>query len=329
MPVHQSGDQVMFIAGIYIDGNIGDLTIVNQSPDQVRIPNSHVSNTEIVVQLCNAPFKRIITNITNILSSYISKTYTYMDQGKTGCDLDTRVDIIDKIVNWSMDTHESCPRLSWLTGVPGSGQSSITTSITKILRDRKASIILLQLFISCIHKSTTNPSSIFPTILLQLAVQDITVVQYIHKQLNNKLTLTDCISNEKAMRLFVKPIRVLTELYPQKLVAIIIDALDESGPPSTGISTSEMITKAASSLPPNLKILLSSQSETAIQKMFWHLVDMGFVAHIDLETSNTSSIQNISKFFANEKDWPAAEWLQALCNKGTVLDQFPMHTPCP
>lgn len=268
-------------------------------------------------------------SITSSLSLQIAKRYTYVDQGKTGCVPTTRVAIIEEILEWTTNTRAESPNLFWLTGVPGSGKSSITTSITKILRDRKSNIIIIQLFISRSHESTTNPNFIFPTIAMQLATQDHAVALQINEALDALPTLTDGISDLQATKLFVEPIRTLAELYSQKSVVVVLDALDESTT-IVGRTVADILSTAVNDLPSNAKVFVSSRSEAAIQKVFSRLVNLGHAAHIHLETSDVSSLQDVSGFLSGEitsivddnyldEDWPGEERLRALCDNASGL----------
>ena len=112
-----------------------------------------------------------------------------------------------------------------------------------------------------------------------------------------------------------------------KPVVIVIDALDEMDVSRIA----EILFKAISALPRNAKVFISSRTVDRIQTYFSPRVCEHQAAHIDLDPSAPSSIQDVAKVLKGEinriveenhlkeKEWPGTERMQALCDKASGL----------
>lgn len=248
-----------------------------------------------------------------------------MDQGKPLCDPQTRTDILNQIERWAYDISDETPRLFWLTGVPGAGKSSIAASIaSKVKNDRS---LWAQFFISRTHAGTTDPNCLFPSIACQLAKHHPKVAFIINETLKKHASLADYISDVQAMKLFVEPIKVASNMNSSEPVVIVIDGLDELNISSIA----KILSKAIAALPQNAKVFISSRSVDRIQTHFSHMVYEHQAAHIDLDPSAQSSIKDVARVFKGEikrivdenhlkeKEWPGTERMQALCDKASGL----------
>lgn len=234
--------------------------------------------------------------ITKTLSPLVAANATYIRQDKHLCHPDTRTDIHRQISEWAFDTSDDAKPLLWLTGVPGSGKSSITASVTSNFED--AGLLWAQFFVSRNDASTANPKSIFPSIALQLAHKSPAVGHVLHNTLKEKPTLANYISDYQALKLFVEPIKVASNLSSLPIV-VVIDALDECD--TTHLSeTAEVISKLIIDLPHNAKVFISSRVEDDIHFHFSSAAVAGLVECINLDTSATSSIRDVDIFLREQ-----------------------------
>ena len=87
----------------------------------------------------------------------------------------TRVVVLDEIFVWLKDA--SGPRVFWLSGMAGSGKSTIaqSTSIRAALLDNH--IVVSIFFSQSGYAGLCNPSSVFQTIAFQFSLLDIVLTQ--------------------------------------------------------------------------------------------------------------------------------------------------------
>jgi hypothetical protein len=271
--------------------------------------------------------QKLIDDITSHLLPRMATKVSYVDQGRACCDPETRIEILGKIEEWAYDMSDDSPRLFWLTGVPGAGKSSISSSITRAFDDQN--VLRAQFFISRSHPSTTDPNHIFPSIAYQLAKFDRKAADAIHSALEKQKSLANNITNDQAKKLFVEPIGVISDSHPLDLILVVIDALDEiEGDVS---ETTKILSDAIMVLPRNAKVFISSRPEHGIQLHFSPLVSKKCAAHLDLDTSHLLSMQDVAKFFRSEikkivrtylsemEQWPGEARMQILCDKASGL----------
>jgi adenylate kinase len=219
-----------------------------------------------------------------------------------------------------LDVSDSAPSLLWLTGVPGSGKSSIAASMVRKFKDER--ILFAQFFFSRVYDTTSNPDYIFPSVANQLAERSSEAASAIHDALKKQISLVDKISLSQAEQFFVVPIKELVRLNPSQIVLIVIDAFDECDSKRLR-ETAKIISTAISHLPRNAKVLISSRVEDKIQDFFCTVSPKC----IDLDTA--SSVEDVSKFLRGQiemiveeqgwSDWPGEKRMQELCNQSSGL----------
>jgi hypothetical protein len=261
--------------------------------------------------------------LASTLSSRAIDRVSYVDQNKRPCAPDTRMEILGDIKKWSCDVSDDSQRLLWLTGIPGAGKSAITASFARDLND--AGCLWAQFFINRNDARTLKPASIFPSIALQLANHCHSIADHLHGTLITKRSLVDDISDEQAQKLFVEAIAVASSLSPSQPIIIVLDALDESDAAQLRL-TAKVVVKAAMGLPHNVKLFVSSRAEDAISAAF----ATKHIKHIDLDTSASSSIRDVTQFLKNgvqaivedydlDHHWPGNSRLQTLFSQASGL----------
>jgi WD40 repeat protein len=266
--------------------------------------------------------------LSQMLAKRVVSGTAYDDQGKRPCDSDTRIDILLDINNWVHDISDSAQRFLWLTGDPGSGKSAITASVARECKDEN--ILWAQFFINRNHGNTTNPASYFPSIARQLAARNPAVALVIHDALKAQPSLMDDITQQQAGKIFVDSIGVASSTDPLKPVVIIIDALDETE--ATRLrDTAAIFSRALTDLPCNAKVFISSRTEDDIRKPFSDTFHVNQVKRIHLDTSDESSIRDVSTYLVRNMgdiveeysldvvEWPGEVRLRGLCDNASGL----------
>lgn len=220
---------------------------------------------------------------------------TYDKQDKRPCDPDTRVEVLADIKGWVNDIRLGSPNFLWLTGDPGCGKSAITASITRECKNQH--VLWAQFFINRNNAETTDPNSYFPSIARQLANRSEDVAQVIHDILKNELSLMDGISAEQAAKLFVDSIRMASLLEPDRPVVVVIDGLDETDRRRLKDTATIFSTLfPALSAHANVKVFISSRTEDEIRNPFAKPLHSKHVKRIHLDTSNPTSLRDVSAF---------------------------------
>lgn len=264
--------------------------------------------------------------ITTTLAPCVATDNTYTEQHRGFCHPQTRTAILADIRTWASDMSDDAACFLWLTGDPGSGKSSVTTTVCRELKDNYA--LWAQFFINRNHTNTINPRFLFPSIALQFANRSSEMALVIYDNLKNQPSLVDDITDAQAEMLFVKPLKLASNSSPLKPFVVVIEALDECDATRLG-EMAEVLSKAVGKLPRNVKIFVSSRVEHEIQLHFSCLLDTGRAKHINLDTSATSSLQDVEIILRWEMQkivkthrliqWPAEGQVQRLCEQAAGL----------
>lgn len=235
---------------------------------------------------------------------------SYDDQGKLPCDEDTRVEILADIKRWVDDVSAGSQNFFWLTGDPGCGKSAIAASLARYCKD--AGTLWAQFFINRNNEATTNPRFYFPSIALQMYdhTSGEAIFETIYQIINRRPSVLDEISLNQAFSLFLQTVHMACDLNPSKTVAIVIDGLDETRPDKLQYTADIFLQLFKSVTRRNAKVFISSRTEYEITIPFGLALqsDDCRVKHIHLNTSDLSSIQDVSRYLSRNVKRIAEEW---------------------
>ena len=223
---------------------------------------------------------------------------------------------------------EDAPRVCLLTGVAGSGKSAVAHSIAR-LYDGQQRLGSSYCF-SRTDVAHRNPTSLFVTIARDLSYRDLQYKAALCQVLKDDQALrTSQSPMEQLERLLIKPCQDLHAIGPS---VIVIDALDESGDPTSRQhilrALSEKIAKNA--LPSHLRFLITARPETDIltelpacpqtvlHKQMSEIPEDVFDG--DIETFIRHSLRN--QYPALESFWPGQEWCRLLVRHSQKLFQW-------
>jgi nucleoside-triphosphatase THEP1 len=102
------------------------------------------------------------------------------------------VNIQTDIKRWLSPEPSSCERILWITGIAGSGKSTLSATVVDNLR-KQGTPVAAQFFISRNIPETTNPNKIIPTLAQQLAKFSPNAARIIHARLEKY----DCPSSRQ------------------------------------------------------------------------------------------------------------------------------------
>ncbi|KAJ7698212.1 hypothetical protein B0H16DRAFT_1210284, partial [Mycena metata] len=173
------------------------------------------------------------------------------------CAPDTRVDIQAEIMRWLSPQPSNRQRIFWITGIAGSGKSTLSATLVDKLR-KNHTPVAAQFFISRNIPETIDSDKIIPTIAKQLSEFSPAAARVIYDTL--KKDGFPSSREEQVQALLLAPIRELSKSC--SMVIILIDALDELQ--NAAESVLEMLSPIAPrdcDLPENVRFIITSRPE--------------------------------------------------------------------
>ncbi|GJJ11080.1 hypothetical protein Clacol_005311 [Clathrus columnatus] len=178
------------------------------------------------------------------------------------CLLGTRREVLDEIVNWINDGDENCPKLFWLAGAAGVGKSAIAHSIAV----RFESIGRLGSFF-CFDRNYSlerRRGKVFSTIARDLADLDLQIKHKLANVIRNKTSLRTTTDLHLQWKNFIfEPLNAIFNVSTGPIL-IIVDALDECDNPSSRQDLLKVLEMEITSLPANVRFLVTSRLENDI-----------------------------------------------------------------
>ena len=229
-------------------------------------------------------------------------------------------------MEWISDISGAAPSFFWMSGDPGVGKSAITASVARECKHR--GVLWAQFFINRNDARTVDPQLFFPSIANQMAASSPAVEHAIQKVLKTQpYLMSEDISKDQAIGLFVNTISVASVSCPTLPVVIVIDALDEIDIKRLS-DTAQVFSQVLINLPCNAKVFISSRVETVIRDRFAPETNASWVRHMHL--SAEKSVEEVTKFLEGKVgqimeehhlDW--AQWgkerMQKLCVQASGL----------
>jgi hypothetical protein len=277
------------------------------------------------IRVEQAIFSRL-TAIKEKLTNHTAAKYAHTDQSKSLCADGTRVELLKDIEKWLSPQSSNAERIFWVTGIPGSGKSTLSATIVDSLR-KKRTPVSAQFFISRNIPETIDPDKIIPTIAQQLAISSPTAARILEKTLKDGYPAK---REEQVTSLLLAPIRELSKSCD--VVIILIDALDELK--DAARSVMEILSHIAPikcDLPDNVRFVITSRPE--------HWADISMSKNLELAVfrqqslATESSVSEVHSFIVARmreikpdepdwQDWPHPDQLRRLSDKADGLFHY-------
>lgn len=216
---------------------------------------------------------------------------------KKCCLPNTRISILLEICDWvdCFDEEEN-EKVFLLTGVAGSGKSSIAHSICDHYSQRKR--LGSSFFFN--NRSTDPPGGekVFSTIARDIADKfplfKVSLVNIVDKERSIRLTKQP---GEQFQSFIVEPSKALadSEAFSVGPVLIVIDALDEC-PAESKDDFIQTLVDDLSHLPPNFRLIITSRPEDV-----QGLLESGFVHHVDLDRIGPTEVEADIRLFVRDR----------------------------
>ncbi|KAN0086005.1 hypothetical protein V8E55_007139 [Tylopilus felleus] len=277
----------------------------------------------IVVRVMNVVDDFVETNNLNKLPRAEGARF----QSEKGCLPGTREAFLKEICNILNNPDGDAPRVCLLTGVAGSGKSAVAHSIARLYHEQKR--LGSSYCFSRSEVAQRNPTNLFTTIARDLSSRDPQYKAALCQVLKDDEGLCTSQSRmDQLERLVIEPWQDLHAIGP---LVIVIDALDESGDPTSRQHILRALSAkiANNSLPSHLRFLITARLETDIrtelagypQTVHKQMSEIPEdVVDGDIETFIRHSLHN--QYTELESFWPGGEWCRRLRRHSQRLFQW-------
>ncbi|KAJ7925356.1 hypothetical protein B0H13DRAFT_2314565 [Mycena leptocephala] len=264
------------------------------------------------------------------LANHVATKHEYTDQSKSLCADDTRVDIQAEIVQWLSPQPSNRERIFWITGIPGSGKSTLSATVVDNLR-KNHTPVAAQFFISRNIPETIDPNKIIPTIAQKLSDFSPAAARIIHDALKDGFPYS---REEQVKALLLAPIRELSKSCD--VVVILIDALDElHNAASSVLEILSPIAKTGCDVPDNIRFVITSRPEHWADISRSETLELAVFKQHSLGTE--SSVNEIHNFIVARMreitpkepgwdGWPSADQLLKLSERANGLFHYAATT---
>ncbi|KAJ3512974.1 hypothetical protein NLJ89_g3218 [Agrocybe chaxingu] len=254
------------------------------------------------------------------------------------CDPDTRLAIIDHIMNW-IKSEEQRASMLWLHGPAGAGKSALEQTIAELCRSQ--GVLLASFFFSRTIPNRSDGNSLIPTLAYQLMSAIPLIRSYVKVYIKQDPNIFHRTRDVQMRKLILEPLnslRARINVYFKKKMAsegrfprvVVIDGLDECADPKVQSDILQIIFYTIHNLKLPIRFLLASRPEPHITHIFEGRQQL---PHISISRINLAFDQNANKdihtFLVKEfqkirrlhpelsSSWPLEDDIQALVRKAS------------
>jgi hypothetical protein len=194
----------------------------------------------------------------------VTEAFFNASNAPTPCLEGTREQLISDIFDWFNNTDPSCEHVFWLSGLAGTGKSSVARTIANRAQDQGR--LAATYFFSRNTAATRAPSAIIPTIVYQLALSLLSFRPIICEDIASD---RDVRGREVAVQAKTLLDNVSREAVSDGPFLVVLDALDEcyfENGRQGGNAVPTLLEKFR--LLGHIKFLITSRVEAPIQRMF-------------------------------------------------------------
>jgi hypothetical protein len=235
------------------------------------------------------------------------------------CLLGTRVALLDEIRTWFEDASDNCPRFFWLSGIAGTGKTTVAQSVCEMLSDR----LVGTFFFSRNSAERRRPSNILPTLIYRLAYSRPAFRQSICDAIERDPDVSSKAVQIQSQKLISEGMKNVQNT-DQSPILFVLDALDECDKEGgrEGGPFLPLLIARLSSLPYPVKVFMTSRPEQSITKMLEGSASptRPFVLHeikapvvqADIELYLRKEFAKILQQHDVEPPWPTEEQMRLL-----------------
>ncbi|KAJ7439030.1 WD40 repeat-like protein [Mycena galericulata] len=212
---------------------------------------------------------------------------------RTTCLPRTRRQILQDITDWATaNTLPKSGNILWLSGVAGSGKSTISTTISESFQERD--LLGAFLFFNRDKQSLGSPGAVVRTIAYSLGRFNPDIGKAISAAIHRNPGVVNAVIHTQFKLLLLGPLRSIARLI-RTPVLIIMDALDECGDPGSRAPLLSLLSEEFPKLPQQFRLVVTSRPDSDIighfQSLLWK---------IQLDPGETSSMKDVALFIHDE-----------------------------
>ncbi|KAJ7095575.1 WD40-repeat-containing domain protein [Mycena epipterygia] len=261
---------------------------------------------------------KILEKLDGLEQSDILRKLNPVDMNATSrplCLSGTRREILDDITEWVAVPSDS-GNILWLSGVAGSGKSTISTTVSESFRalDRLGAF----LFFDRNDRSRSHPDAVIRTIAYSLALSNPPIRVAIAAAIQRDPGVVNAPIWTQFNALLLDPLR-LAEHHIHGPILIVLDALDECGDRHSRAALLSVLSEGFPKLPHLFRVLITSRREMDIADQFkslagWKNLDCMLTSTQDVELFIRHETAYIRELRSLDLTWPGEENIQALTN---------------
>lgn len=229
------------------------------------------------------------------------------------------MEVLREIDNW-MKSPGTC--LFWLTGIAGSGKSTIARTVSSCAR--RQGILGASFFFKRGEQDRGNAKLLFSTLAKQLGDTISQLSSSIQHVIGKNPDIAGRGLEEQFQKLILQPLIALNPGHPTSTILIVIDALDECGQDRDARDILELLPSVQESRSVQLRFLLTSRPDLPIKLgLQGAMYDQHLIIH---EIPNPAIEQDIRLYLNNEfsrlqqerglpADWPGDKAINILVER--------------
>lgn len=239
------------------------------------------------------------------------------------CLTGTRNNIVDEIIDW-VNSGENVPSIFLLTGVAGSGKSTIAHTVAGCFDKLKR--LGASFCFDHAHQAERRLDIVFSTIGRDLADFDIEIKKSLKHAVQLRMQRRTTHLQKQFENFILKPVEFLKETIGP--ILIMIDGLNESGDPESREELLYVLASRFSELPSHFRILITARPEKDILDAF---TDQPSVLWKQMDSIDRQSTDHDISLFIGHKlsgvegldiQWPGHAWCRLLTDKSEGLFQW-------
>jgi hypothetical protein len=196
------------------------------------------------------------------------------------------VEIIGEIMSWVSNSNGE---LLWLNGIPGSGKSTLMSTIADCAR-KMGKHSRLGAFVRFDSKTMKDSSHVITTLAYELAEFDDRIGDKISQAIKANPDIADWLLDEQFQELIVKPLELVKDLKDEGPIVVLADALEKLELCDTRTELLKVLAGGFGANLPFMRLIMSSQPQAEIVSIF----DSAVMQHIypyPLDVSSGDVIQ--------------------------------------